>query len=192
LTSTIHPGFDCPKVSGPTGLDRRAPGKKDVQDEAQSLVLSHPAEVGNWPPVADADKDRILKDERMFGDFTGSAPRVVRGRKNLHAGALSSPGTAHRKTAEGAITADLGRSSSLDFVHSLLPTIAIERWTTLDSNDLFGFVERQLDLAGRTCERKIERIRIVLAVAVLAGFSDELKQNEAQFGGINLLVPVAS
>jgi hypothetical protein len=140
-------------------------------------VLTHPPEVGDRPLVAYFH--RVLKDERVFGHFNRSPRRVRWRRHDLHARALSSPGTGHAKAAKAAVAPNLMRSGFLDLLDNLLPRNGIERRTRFDGDDLLAVGESQLDPAGGARERKLERIRIAIAAVILAGSSDALEQNES-------------
>src|SRR6266581_8856592 len=156
-------------MPGAARLDRGAPSKKNVEQECQLPVLSHPPKVRDRPEVAHFH--RVLKDERMLSHLNRGSRRIRRRWQNLHAGALSSPGTGHAEAAEAAITPNLIGSASLDLLNNLVPLSGIERRARLDGDDLLAVRERQFDPAGGTRKRKIERIRIAVAAVILAGFS---------------------
>ena len=139
-------------------------------------VLSHPPEVRDRPAVAHFH--RVLKDELVLGHFNRRSWSVCRWRQDLHAGTLSSPRTGYAKTAEAAVAPNLNWSGSFDLLDNLLPLSGIECRTWLDGDDLLAVGEGQFDPAGIPRERKIKRIRIVVAAVILAGPSYALEQNE--------------
>src|SRR6266404_2965267 len=143
-------------MPGAARLDRGAPRKKNVEEECQLPVLSHPPEVRDRPQVAHFH--RVLKDERVLGHLKRSSRRVRRRGQDLHAGAFSSPGTGHAEAAEAAVAPNLIWSRSLDLLDNLLPLSGIENRTSLDGDDPLAVGESQLDPAGRARERKIKRI----------------------------------
>ena len=117
-------------------MDRGAPRKKNVKEECQLPVLSHPSEVRDRPQVAHFH--RVLKDERVLGHFKWSSRRVRRRRQDLDTRALSSPGTGHAEAAEAAVAPNLIWSGSIDLLDNLRPLSGIERWTRLDGDDLLA------------------------------------------------------
>ena len=171
-------------MPGAARLDRGSPRKKNVKEQCQFPVLSHPPEVRDRPKVAPLHRE--LKDEWVFGDFNRSPRRVRWRRQDLHARALSSPGTGHAKGAKAAVAPNLMRSGFLDLLDNLLPRNGIERQTRLDGDDLLAVGESQLYPARSARERKIELVRIAVAAIILAWFSDALEQNEPQFGGVKV------
>src|SRR5438128_10792464 len=163
-------------MPGAARLDRGAPSKKNVEQECQLPVLSHPPKVRDRPQVAHFH--RVLKDERVLSHLRRSARRVRRRRQDLYPRALSSPGTGHAEAAKAAISPNLDGSATLDVRDDLLPLSGIECRTRLDGDDLLAVGERQFDPAGRARKRQIERIRVAVAAVILAGLSDALEQNE--------------
>jgi hypothetical protein len=163
-------------MPGAAWLDRGAPRKKNVEEECQLSVFSHPPKVRDRPHIAHFHW--VLKDERVLSHFRRSSRSVRRRRQDLHTRAFSSPGTAHAEAAEAAIAPNLIWSGSLDLPDNLLPLSGIERRTRLDGDDLLAVGERQFDLAGRSRQRKVERIRIAVAALILARPSDALDENK--------------
>src|SRR5215813_12182800 len=153
-------------------LNRRMPCKKNVEEECQLTVLSHPPKIRDLPQVAYFHGE--LKNEGVLGSFNWSLRRIRRWWQNLHPGAFSPPRTSYTKAAETNVTPYLIWPGSLDLLDNLSPLIGIERGSRLDGNNLLVIRETQLDLAGRAREWQIERIWITIASVILAGFSDAL------------------
>src|SRR2546425_738841 len=115
---TVH----CPRamdIQRAARLDRGASRKKNVKQECQLPVLSHPPKVRDRPQVAHFH--RVLKDERVLSHLRRSARRVRRRRQDLYPRALSSPGTGHAEAAKAAISPNLDGSATLDVRDDLLP-----------------------------------------------------------------------
>src|SRR5690348_4731665 len=93
-------------------LDRRAAFKKNVEEECQMPVRTHPPEVGDRPSVAHIHRE--LNEERVLARFIRRSRRVRWGRQDLHTGARSSPGASHAEAAEAHVAPNLTWSASLD------------------------------------------------------------------------------
>src|SRR5438046_2665587 len=99
-------------------------GKKNVEEECQSAMLSQAAVVSDWPEVARLN--RKLEDERMFGYLTGGRRCVRRRWEDLHSRASTTPGTGYAETAETPVPADLKRCRYVNVIGNGFPPLSIE------------------------------------------------------------------
>jgi len=86
---TAVTGGRCPKVAGASGLHAGPAGKKDVQQQGQTTVISHPPVICDRPNVA--YRHRKLKYERMLRHFDRGNRGIGRRWQNLDAGSRSLP-----------------------------------------------------------------------------------------------------
>jgi hypothetical protein len=119
-------------------------------------VFSHAAVIGERPKIARLDRE--LQNERMFAPFGRG---VIRGWKDLHAGAAPSPGTGRTEAAKTVVAPDLHASiekGSRNLIADPLPFNGVECRPRLYGDYLLA--ERECNTAIRAGKREIQFLRI--------------------------------
>ena len=115
----------------------------------------NPSVVGQLPKVARFYRE--LKNERMIRFFYRCPRRLIRRRKNLHAGTLSLPRAGHPVPAKTIITPYLERPAKdrlLDLLARPPPLGGIESRAWLYGRDFFFAIIGESDLAGLARKRE--------------------------------------